>query len=97
MPDVSPLSDAALAEVMAALPNWERRGDALVRTVELDDFPAAMAFLVRVGFVAEQHGHHPEITNVYTRVTLRLTTHDAGNRITENDVALARALDRLAF
>ncbi|MBE2185305.1 MAG: 4a-hydroxytetrahydrobiopterin dehydratase, partial [Rhodothermales bacterium] len=48
MPDVSPLSDAALAEAVAALSNWERHGDALVRTVELDDFPAAMAFLVRV-------------------------------------------------
>lgn len=97
MPDVSPLSDAALAEAVAALPNWTRRGDALVRTVELEDFRAAVAFLVRVAFVAEQHGHHPEITNVYNRVTLRLTTHDAGDRVTEKDVALARALDRIDF
>lgn len=97
MPDVSPLSDAAVRQAEAALPNWERRGDALVRVVVLDDFRAAVAFLVRVAFVAEQHGHHPEITNVYNRVTLRLTTHDAGDRLTEKDIALARDLDRIDF
>lgn len=96
MSDLAPLSSNALEAALASLPGWRRDGEALVRTVELDDFRAAVAYLVRVAFVAEAHGHHPEITNVYNRVTLRLTTHDAGDRVTDKDVALARALDRLA-
>lgn len=96
----SPLSDAELSDALAALPSWTReadgRSDALVQTRRFADFRAAVAFIVRVAFEAEEAGHHPEITNVYDRVTLRLTTHDAGNRLTERDVALARAIDQLA-
>ena len=62
---------------------------------QFDDFRAAMAFLNRVADAAEELGHHPEIFNVYGRVRLTLTTHDAGNVVTEKDHRLAAAIDAL--
>ncbi|WP_265587623.1 4a-hydroxytetrahydrobiopterin dehydratase [Sphingomicrobium arenosum] len=75
--------------------DWHQREDALVRTFAFEDFSEAFAFLTRVALLAERHGHHPEIHNVWNRVTLRLTTHDAGNSITEKDEKLAAAIDAL--
>ena len=98
MPARTPLSDDALD---AALPDgWRREatdgGNRVVRDFAFDDFRAAWAFLTRVAFEAEALDHHPEITNVYDRVTLALSTHDAGDRVTETDLALARRIDALA-
>lgn len=82
--------------VRSVLPEgWAYEGDALTRTFTFADFRAAFAFLVRVAFEAEAADHHPEITNVYDRVTLRLTTHDAGDRVTARDLDLAVAIDRI--
>lgn len=66
-----------------------------MREFKFDDFRAAMAFLNQVADVAEEHGHHPEIFNLYGRVRLTLTTHDAGNMVTEKDYRLAAAIDAL--
>jgi 4a-hydroxytetrahydrobiopterin dehydratase len=95
MPAQAPLSDADFSAALTSLPGWSRDGNAMVRTLVFGDFREAMAFLVRVGFEAEQMNHHPEITNVYNRVRLALTTHDADNRVTETDLALARRIDAL--
>ncbi len=92
MPARTPLSDAALDAALADLPAWTRRGDALVFEATFADVPSAAAFIVRVLFAAEAADHHPEITTVYTRVALTLSTHDAGNRVTATDLALARAI-----
>lgn len=93
---MQPLTDADLETLRADLhADWAVEGDALVRTLELGGFRAAMAFLVRLGFEAEALQHHPEIHNVYGTVRLRLTTHDAGDRITRRDVDLARRIDAL--
>lgn len=70
-------------------------GKAILKTFRFDGFPAAMAFMVRAGFAAECADHHPEWRNVYNRVEVRLTTHDAGG-LTEKDVALARAMETCA-
>ncbi|MFN3597250.1 MAG: 4a-hydroxytetrahydrobiopterin dehydratase [Rubricoccaceae bacterium] len=96
MPARTPLAPDALAAALADLPGWEVQGDRLARTFTFADFREAMAFIVRVAFEAEALDHHPELTNVYNRVTLALTTHDAGNRVTETDLALARAIAALA-
>jgi hypothetical protein len=56
--------------------------DALAKTFQFDSFRAALAFMVRAGFEAEELNHHPEWTNVYHRVSVRLNTHDAGARVT---------------
>ena len=92
---MTPLSDDHITAALADLPGWSREGDALQREWTFADFREAMGFLVQMAFEAEQRDHHPEVWNVYSRVRLRLTTHDAGNRITEKDVALARALSQL--
>lgn len=70
-------------------------GEALTRTFKLKDFSEAFGFLARVALHAEKVDHHPEFTNVWNRVDFRLTSHDAGG-VTERDVALAEAIDRIA-
>ncbi|MGB0250264.1 MAG: 4a-hydroxytetrahydrobiopterin dehydratase [Flavobacteriales bacterium] len=74
---------------------WSETPARLERKFQFVDFRTAMAFLNRVAEVAEAHGHHPEIFNVYGRVRLTLTTHDAGNTVTEKDYRLAAAIDAL--
>ncbi len=97
MPARTPLSPADLDAALATpeLAGWTRAGDAIAWEHTFSDVPAAAAFIVRVLFAAEAADHHPEITTVYTRVALALSTHDAGNRVTETDLALARALSGL--
>lgn len=91
----TPLTATELAAALAGLPGWAQEGDALTRTFQFADFRGALAFMVRVGFEAEAMNHHPEWTNVYHRVAVRLTTHDAGNRVTAKDVELARRMSLL--
>ena len=74
---------------------WTETRARLEREFQFIDFRAAMAFLNRVAEVAEAHQHHPEIFNVYGTVRLTLTTHDAGNTVTEKDHRLAAAIDAL--
>jgi 4a-hydroxytetrahydrobiopterin dehydratase len=73
----------------------EDGGKALTRTVKFKDFSEAFAFLTRVALYAEKADHHPEFTSVWNRVDFRLTSHDAGD-VTDRDIALAEAINRLA-
>ncbi|HAD98021.1 MAG TPA: 4a-hydroxytetrahydrobiopterin dehydratase [Cryomorphaceae bacterium] len=75
---------------------WEEKDNKLVRKFEFNDFTEAFAFLTRVAFEAEKAQHHPEIENVYNQVTLSLTTHEDGSKVTEKDRSLAKKIDRLA-
>lgn len=77
------------------VPEWTRKGAAIERTWRFEDFRAALAFINRVGEIAESMDHHPDIENSYNRVTLRLTTHDRGG-LTALDFDLARKIDALA-
>jgi 4a-hydroxytetrahydrobiopterin dehydratase len=77
---------------LADLPAWSLENGKLHREVKFRDFAEALAFLVRVGIEAEKLGHHPELGNVYSRVTIDLTSHDAGG-VTDKDVSLAKAID----
>jgi 4a-hydroxytetrahydrobiopterin dehydratase len=77
---------------LATLPAWKRSGQVISRTFEFKDFPAAMKFVNAVAELAEQAQHHPDIDVRWNRVTLALTTHDAGG-LTEKDFALARLCD----
>lgn len=74
---------------------WIEKDQALTREFHFIDFSEAFAFMTRVAILAEKMNHHPEWSNVYNRVTIRLTTHDAGNVITEKDRQLAAAIDQL--
>ena len=77
----------------AAGPEWTREEAALTREWAFADFAEALAFVNRVGDLAERGGHHPDIDIRYNAVTLALTTHDAGG-LTEKDFGLAREIDR---
>jgi 4a-hydroxytetrahydrobiopterin dehydratase len=90
-------SDAArVVLALGKLPEWKRNGDMIARTFEFKDFPAAMDFTNAVAALAEQAQHHPDIDVRWNKVTLALTTHDAGG-LTEKDFALARQCDALAL
>ncbi len=75
--------------------DWTEVDNTLRRDFEFADFSAAFAFMTRVAFLAEKHNHHPEWTNVYNRVQIALSTHDAGDVVTEKDRKLAKAIDRM--
>ncbi len=88
-----PLASDEVASALAALPGWRFENDALAKDFKFGSFRAAMAFMVRVGFEAEAADHHPEWTNVYNRVAIRLNTHSAGGKVTAKDVELAKAIE----
>ncbi len=75
--------------------HWVENENSLQRSFEFQDFVQAFTFLNGVAKLAEEHQHHPEIWNVYNKVRLRLSTHDAGNVVTEKDYALAEAVNKL--
>ncbi len=90
-------SKIGAAAALAQLPGW-RAGpgrDAIAKEFRFADFNAAFGFMTRVALYAEKHDHHPEWFNVYNRVEVTLSTHDAGG-VTEKDVALARLMDEAA-
>ncbi len=74
---------------------WQHLDNALVREFVFADFVEAFGFMTRVALLAEKADHHPNWENVYNRVNVRLTTHDAGNTVTENDLALATGINGL--
>jgi 4a-hydroxytetrahydrobiopterin dehydratase len=79
------------------LPGWEydSEKDSIRKKFEFGSFKEAMGFLTRVAFEAEAMQHHPHIGNVYNQVTIRLNTHDAGDKVTEKDFALAKEIERI--
>ncbi len=74
---------------------WQERDNRLCKTFKFKDFSEAFAFMTRVALVAEKMDHHPLWTNVYNTVIFELSTHDAGDIVTEKDWLLARAIDKL--
>jgi len=76
---------------------WKEINSSLNRVFEFKNFIEAFAFMTKVAMIAEKMNHHPEWKNVYNKVEITLTTHDAGNTITEKDRQLAKAIDDLVF
>lgn len=89
------LPESEIDARMVGLPHWERRAQRLHRSYRFADFSEAFGWMTRVALVAESLNHHPEWRNVYARVEVELTTHDAGG-LTALDFELAHAMDRLA-
>jgi 4a-hydroxytetrahydrobiopterin dehydratase len=83
-----------VAERMQTLPQWTLNGDQIERLLNFANFVDAMIFVNRVAELAEEEGHHPEIRVVYNRVTLILSTHDAGG-LTEKDFRMARRIEEI--
>lgn len=88
------LNERELGEALAQLPGWQLEDGKLARTVIFGDFVEAFSFMTRVALLAERANHHPEWSNIWSRVEIRLVTHDAGG-VTGRDVALAGAIDRV--
>lgn len=74
---------------------WKEENNQLVKSFEFDNFTSAFAFMQRVALVADTMNHHPDWRNVYNRVEIRLSTHDAGNVVTPKDWELANRIDKL--
>lgn len=94
---IRPLDATARAELPHTLPLWQmvEGRDAIRRRFRFADFSAAWGFMARVALLAEKLDHHPEWSNVWNRVEILLTTHDAGG-LSARDVALAQAIDAIA-
>jgi 4a-hydroxytetrahydrobiopterin dehydratase len=94
---VAKLTADARKAALAALPGWSElmERDAIFRKFVFRDFNEAFGFMTRAALIAEKRDHHPEWLNVYKTVEVTLSTHDAGG-LTEKDIALAQAMDKLA-
>jgi len=97
MAERDPLSTEEIEAALATLPDWRFENDRLVKRFQFSSFREAMSFMVRLSFEAETLNHHPELINVYNRVDVVLTSHDAGNRVTSRDIALARSIEHFSW
>lgn len=94
---IQKIATEQIASLMAGLPQWRyqsERGGSITRDFKFIDFNEAFGFMTRVALLAEQHNHHPEWSNVYNRVSIMLTTHDAGG-LSARDLDLAQRIDNL--
>jgi 4a-hydroxytetrahydrobiopterin dehydratase len=94
MPRPTLLSPEEIADRLGELPGWTFSGGALRREFVFSDFSEAFAFMTRVALAAEKMDHHPDWSNVWSRVSVSLSTHDAGG-VTELDVRLAEVMQRM--
>ena len=95
-PPVQKLDEAKIIPALALIPDWRLLDTTIVRTFQFKDFPAAIKFVEAVAGIAEEAWHHPDIDIRWNKVTLTLTTHDAGG-LTEKDFALARQFEALSL
>ena len=93
---VEALTEAERADALDALPDWDynESRDAITRSIVFTDFAEAFGFMAQVALIAERVNHHPEWTNVWNRVEVLLTTHDAGG-LSHRDIELAEAIDSI--
>lgn len=91
------LSQEEIQRELGKLDGWKFEREALAKTFKFGSFREAMSFMVRAGFEAEAMNHHPEWTNVYNKVEVRLSTHDAGGKVTRKDVELAGKLEGISW
>jgi 4a-hydroxytetrahydrobiopterin dehydratase len=88
-----PLDPAEKTTLAANHPGWTLSGETISRTFGFADFAAAMGFVTRVGLAAEKADHHPDIDIRWNKVTLNLTTHSVGGKLSDKDQALVETID----
>lgn len=88
------LSTSGIATALESLNDWSFIENTLEKKYQFQDFKQALGFIVQVGVLAEKQNHHPELQNVYNKITLRLSTHDA-NGVTQKDIDLAKTIDKI--
>lgn len=89
------LTEDQIQKELQNLDGWTYDNNKIHKNFTFDDFKTALSFIVRIGFEAEDQVHHPELTNVYNSVSISLSTHDAGDKVTEKDINLAKAIDEI--
>lgn len=92
---IKPLKQKDIETFTSDHTNWSVADDALISSFKFKNFTEAFGFLTQVAILSEKQNHHATIENTYNRVKLTLTTHDAGNTITEKDIKLATAIEGL--
>ncbi|MDE0723898.1 MAG: 4a-hydroxytetrahydrobiopterin dehydratase [Alphaproteobacteria bacterium] len=97
MTKVAPLSAEEIQEFITSQEAWIYKDNAFYGAFKFKNFVEAFGFMAQVAIVAEKLNHHPEWDNVYNRVNIKLTTHDAGNQISELDIKLAKRIINLRF
>ncbi|MCU0480327.1 MAG: 4a-hydroxytetrahydrobiopterin dehydratase [Anaerolineae bacterium] len=98
MSKYTPLTTAELASALISIPGWIPEGDvAISKTYNMPTYIAGVAFASAVAILAEAHDHHPDMTIGWKKVTVRFSTHDAGNKITQKDVEIAQAIEGLGY
>ena len=93
----TPLSAEKIESALSDLPGWGYSEGKLHKKFKFGSFKEAVSFIVRIAFEAEDQNHHPELTNIYSTVDIALSTHDAGDKVTEKDIKLARAIQSLSW
>ena len=84
-----------IEQEIKSLKDWIKHENYIERTIIFSSFSEALAKMVEIGFICEAMQHHPEWTNVYNKLHIKLTTHDVGNSITETDIKLAKAINEI--
>lgn len=87
-------SEESIQTDLKVLKDWKFINNGIEKNFKFLDFTQALGFIVQVGVMAEKRNHHPELFNVYNKVTIRLTTHDAGG-VTDKDIDLAKAIEKI--
>lgn len=88
-----PLTEDQITQELEQLEGWTYAGDSISKDFNFADFSEALGFIVRVGLEAEKQVHHPQLSNVYNSVSIELNTHDAGDKVTQKDIDLAKAIE----
>ena len=91
-----PLDKDEINQFLKDLKGWEWNEDKLKKSFQFSNFKEAMGFILRISYEAEAADHHPEIFNCYSRVEIGLNTHDAGGKVTQKDIDLARKIEELS-
>ena len=89
----TPLSQNEINKALKDLEGWEQGEGKITKHFHFNDFSQALGFIVRVGVEAEKQVHHPGLSNVYNTVWIELSTHDAGDQVTQKDIDLAKAIE----
>lgn len=87
------LNESQIEERLVSLSGWNFENDMISKKFEFSNFKEALGFIVQVGIEAELLEHHPNLSNVYSQVTIALQTHDVGNKVTERDFELATRIE----
>ena len=90
------LTESAIQDALANLPGWAFADDSIHKTYRFASFSEAIGFIAEMAFSCEKANHHPDLSNVYSTVTIRLSSHDVGNKVTQKDVDLALEIEKLA-